>query len=269
MGLRRFQNFAVGALTAQRLNELVDAVARLQAQVDRARSTMPGVRQSILARITGAGTPTKRQGCNSSMTVVSYPFDEVVVRINPGGAATASTCVSYETIPDGLSSRRNAYLLALEDSPSRQQNDIVQAHLASTAGSNTSVDTQMVYMMQFGSASGVDRYTIIGASASGYTGRRVGGGDSDIVQIVNLYESNYYGALDSPQNPCAQLEARLIPAGSVVFGFTVGSGTTVYTCAPNAFTVTCQSCGGVAESMQQMYDSVGADSAVASRMLGG
>ena len=115
----------------------------------------------------------------------------------------------------------------------------------------------------------IDRYTITSATALGYTGTRVGGGGGT-VQIVNLYEaSNYYGALDPPQNPCAVLEPRLIPTGSVVFGFTVGNGSTVYTCAPNAFTVLCQGCGAVAESMQSMYDSVGADSAVASRMLGG
>ncbi len=86
--------------------------------------------------------------------------------------------------------------------------------------------------------------------------------------MENLYEtSDYYGALLGTQNPCATLTPGRLGPGDRVFGFTYGGQ--LVTCAPTPFSVVCQPCGGVAQSIEALYDAEGAEAAVASRMLGG
>lgn len=280
MAWRRFTQGSFGALSAKQYTEVQDTVQALAsvAGVSSGRAAL-GVRP-ILVRLKSKFGASPQEGAgsvsgSSRIRAQAYNFRQAHVRISDAGVVEVAER-DYGLASDPPSGGDDAQrLLAIDfgarDHPQNTLALIMPIAVDAGAGAVELPSRQGLYAIvqvigDDGAA--VDRYTITGASATGYTGTRVGGGGT--VQIVNLYEvSSYYGALDPPQNPCAVLEPRLIPTGSVVFGFTVGSGSTVYTCAPNAFTVRCQGCGAVAESMQAMYDSVGAESAVASRMLGG
>ena len=271
MNLRRFEQFQMGALNAARLNEMLDAIAALQQRVDMMPMAMEPTRETILARITGSGTALRTEGCEGGdgVSAVSYPFGEVTVSIKPDGNVTGSSCMSYEFVEDGIDNERGGVLIALEDVPSLEAGQVVMAHHCAGAVTFANESRQMVYVASTGGRPAVDLYGIIGESEFGrYEASLIGGPGSGSVLIDNLYElSDYYSALAEPQNPCAELQPRKLVTGDIVFGFKIGSRH--YTCAPTAFTVTCQNCGGAPQGIAALNAAVGAESAVAGRMLGG
>lgn len=271
MNLRRFEQFQMGALNATRLNEMLDAIARLQQRMDMMPAFMEPTRETILVRITGSGTRLRTEGCEGGdgVSAVSYPFGEVTVNIKPDGNITGASCMSYEFVEGGIDNERGAVLLALEEVPSLDSGQVVIAHHCAGAVTFANESRQMVYVASTGGKPAVDTYTIIAEAGLGrYQAVLIGGSGSGSILIENLYEtSNYYSALAGPQNPCAVLDPRKLIPGDVVFGFKIGSKT--YTCAPTAFTVTCQPCGTASQGIAALNDAVGAASAVASRMLGG
>lgn len=99
------------------------------------------------------------------------------------------------------------------------------------------------------------------------TGESVG----DSVFLYNAYEiegNNYYGALDPAfQNPCARLTPEPLRVGHWVIA-TQWAGSW-YAIAPSPFKVECMPCGTAPQGISALYDSAGAEAAVASKMLGG
>lgn len=280
MTWRRFTQGSFGALSARQYTEVQDTVQALAAAAGVSTASGALGARPILVRLKSkfGASPSEGSGTVSGSQRVkaqAYNFRQAFVRVSDSGVVEVAER-EYGTKSDPPaggddSMRMLAIDFAGADHPENTLAMIVPIAVDAGSGGTEMSARQGVFaiLQVMGSLPVIDRYTITSASALGYTGTRVGGGGGT-VQIVNLYESSsYYGALDPPQNPCAVLEPRLIPTGSVVFGFTVGNGSTAYTCAPNAFTVTCQACGGVAESVQALYDSVGAESMVAGRMLGG
>jgi hypothetical protein len=244
MSLRRFQNLQIGALTAQRMNELVDAVTRLQQRIDMMPTAIEPIRQTILVQITGSGIALRREGCEGGegVAAVSYPFGEVTVTIKPDGNITGASCMSYEFVEGGIHDGRGAVLLALEEVPSLNAGQVVVAHYCAGAVTVAEESRQMVYVAATGGKPAVDTYTIISSLDVGfYNAVIIGATGSGPTVIENLYETNdWYGAMAEPTNPCAELVPRALRPGDVVFGFTVGSNT--YTCAPSSFGVICQDC---------------------------
>lgn len=222
MTLRRFQNFQLGALNAQRLNEIVDSIARLQARVDRYTGEGEEVRRSILARITGAGVKSGgKDACGSgSIQAVSYPFQEVLLRITPTGSITASTCVDSESAEGGIRSSAGGFLVRFEDEPSLKVGSVVMAQLAPFAATGNADDKQMVYVALGGApAGGALRLGRVTSSmtAGVYTARFLGPGEQDEVEFRNIYEvENYYGAT-SASIECAEIMPKPIPVESVVW----------------------------------------------------
>ena len=236
MTLQRFQNFQFGALDASRLNQLVDAVMRLEQRVEQMSRRYEPTKDVILAQITGAGTKAGYDLCQGAMRCVSYPFQEVGLGIQRAGPIDAGTCVQPYQIEGGLSSTQGAFLLLIEKEPSLAIGDVVKAHLASRADVATAEDKGMVYIgTPIGKASAVVTGQVISASPSGYVMEIDGTGER--VDVLNLYESEvYYGALDE-QPECASLSPLPIPDGSRIWAFQYRSEW--FTCVPTPFSVTC------------------------------
>ena len=239
--LRRFQDFQWGPLNAVRLNELVDAITRLQQEVQGMQATAGRGKDMILARIDGDGFALRTGGRN--VPAVGYPFSEVGLAITPDGDTNGASQVSYENLPGGITSTGGAVLLAFEESPTMQEGDVVIAHYAPMIVAHADKARKTVYMVKTMPKPSVRLYEIVD------DGNGLGkylvvpdGESSPVTEIENVYEtSGYYGALDEPQNECAELVPRALRFGDKVFGFTVGE--LLYTCAPSAFGVSCQPCG--------------------------
>lgn len=238
MTLQRFQNFQFGALDASRLNQLVDAVMRLEQRVEQVTRQYEPTKDVILARITGTGTQAAFDACQRAVRAVSYPFEEVGLGIQKEGAIKSETCIETYAIEGGLSDTNGAFLLMMESEPSLEVGAVVKAHLASRSDYATAVDKGMVYIATPISApSAVVTGIVIGGPGAGseYTVRIDGTGERITVQ--NLYESEvYYGALDE-QPECASLSPLPIPDGSRIWAFRYR--TEWYTCVPTPFSVTC------------------------------
>jgi hypothetical protein len=217
--LRRFDQFQWGPLNAQRLNELVDAIVRLQQEVRLVQARHEPTKDVILARITGPGV--RAVGCERGLKVVSYPFLEVGLLIAKEGNIESETCVRTEPVSNPLSQQVGAYLLMIEDEPSLSDGDVVKAHLASRTDGGNAIDKQMVYI-------GTPRLARVDGNVELAT--IVAGGNAlydcllnetqEPIQAYNLYETqNYYGALDASVE-CATLSvSQPLPAGSVIWVF--------------------------------------------------
>jgi hypothetical protein len=240
--LRRFQEFQWGPLNATRLNELVDAITRLQQQAAQVTPTTERGKDMILARIDGDGYTLKSGGRN--VPSVGYNFTEVGLAITPDGDTNGASEVQYENIPGGVSTAGGAVLLAFEESPTMQDGEVVIAHYAPMIVAHSDRARKTVYMVKTMPRPSVDLYTVTGeATGLGrYSVVRANATDATEEEIENIYEtSGYYGALDEPQNECAALEPRKLRVGDTVWGFRISAF--LYTCAPTAFSVACQDCG--------------------------
>lgn len=261
MTMRRFQNFQLGALNAQRLNEIVDSIARLQSRVDQPQRTPEMPRGPMLVRIKGiygesvVGEPATGEG-TEVIPATAYLFEQVFVRLN-----RASGTVEIAERDYGLRSRAQEgqdEALTLVAIDPRPFSNIPPGSLATvypldidggTAGGAVP-DQQGLYMILRAfnpPVVAVYQITAQAAELGHYFGIPIPGAQPDIdygsepVEIVNLYETgNYYGALGQ-QNPCAQLEPRALGIGDIVPIIVFND--TYYTMAPVAFSSTCVPCG--------------------------
>lgn len=222
MTLRRFQNLQLGALNAQRMNEIVDAILRLQAKVDGAVSGGEEIRRTILARVSGNGVKSGGEdSCGSgSVRTVSYPFQEIFLRVNPVGDITAGTCVDSESTEGGVGSATGAYLVRFEDEPSIKPGTVVMAHLAPYASTGNADDKQQVYVVLGGTgAGGALRLGKVTESLGGglYKARFLGPGQQEEVEFRNIYEvEDHYGATTASIE-CAAITPKPIDIDRVVW----------------------------------------------------
>ena len=282
MGFRRFQNFQIGALTAQRLNEMQAAIERLQAKVDGLPSPAQDPRMVILARITGPGQRAgEEESCGaSSIRTVSYPFQEVFLRINPVGDISAGTCVDSESAEGGIGTDTGAFLVRFEDEPTLTAGTVVMAHLAPYASTGNAEDKQQIYVSLGGLAGGALRLGRVTASlgAGAYKARFLGPGQQQEVEFLNIYEvEDYYGATTASIE-CAAITPKTIPVDRVVWlqqvlGDTGPNATypdnSWVTLVPVAFDAEC-TCGPGGIAAQQVGEGVAlrdADAAIANIML--
>lgn len=280
MTLRRFQNLQLGALNAQRMNEIVDAISRLQAKVDGRTGDMEAVRDRILVRVTGQGVATGFDGCTQAIRCVSYPFTEIFLRIGESGNVTAGTCVQYD-IPDGaIASTRGALLLTFEDAPSLAVGSAMIAHLAPISLAGNADDKQVVYVASVPSSAGGELRicTLSEALADGkYSGTlNAEGSNGEEIEIENLYETqNYYGAAQVTLECAEIVTGQRLPIGSDVWAMKVGgrgarAGEWV-TMTPTPFGVDC-TCGELGQPLALMTGNADADAVAAgiiSRIMGG
>lgn len=280
MTLRRFQNLQLGALNAQRMNEIVDAIARLQAKVDGRASGLESIRDRILVRVTGQGVAAGFDGCTQAIRCVSYPFTEIFLRISGSGNVTNGTCVGYD-IPDGaIGSTSGAFLLTFEDAPSLAVGSTMIAHLAPISIAGNADDKQVVYVASVPSA-GSSELRICTLSEARADGKYAGtlnaeGGNGEEIEIENLYETqNYYGAAQVTLE-CADIVTGLrLPIGYDVWAMKVGgrgarAGEWV-TMTPTPFGVEC-TCGDLGQPVALMNGKADADAVAAgiiSRIMGG
>lgn len=239
--LRRFQDFQWGPLNATRLNELVDSITSLQQQVRQMQTRQEPGKDMILARIDDDGFTLQTGGRN--VPAVAYPFSEVGLAITPDGDTNGASSVSYENIPGGITSTNGAVLLSFEQSPSMKRDDVVIAHYAPMIVAHADKSRKTVYMVKTMPRPSMGLYEVVD-DGDGLGKYLVvpDGESSPVTEMENIYEtSGYYGALDEPQNECAELVPRTLRVGDKVLGFTVGE--LLYTCAPTAFGVACQPCG--------------------------
>lgn len=221
MTLRRFQNLQLGALNAQRMNEIVDAISRLQARVDSALGGQEEVRRTILARVTGNGVKSgEADQCGSgSVRTVSYPFQEIFLRINPVGDISAGTCVDSESAEGGIGSASGGYLVRFEDEPTLAVGTVVMAHLAPYAVTGNAEDKQVVYVALGGLAGGALRLGRVTQSLGNglYKARFLGAGTQQEVEFRNIYEvEDHYGATTASIE-CAAITPRPIDLNRVVW----------------------------------------------------
>lgn len=284
MTLRRFQNLQLGALNAQRMNEIVDAISRLQARVDRALGGREEVRRTILARITGLGVKSGGEDtCGSgSVRTVSYPFQEIFLRVSEIGDISAGTCVDSESAEGGIGSATGGYLVRFEDEPSIKAGTVVMAHLAPYASTGNADDKQQVYVILGGTGAGGSlRLGRVTASlgGGGYRARFLGPGQQEEVEFLNIYEvEDYYGATTASIE-CAAITPKTIPLDRVVWLQQVMGDTgpnaaypdnSWVTLVPVAFDAEC-TCGPGGIAAQQQYGAGvevrDADAAIANIML--
>jgi hypothetical protein len=217
MAIRRFQNFALGALTAARLNELADAIMRLEARVDRAERDVEPVRARILAWITGDGNTAGLDGCAGGLAAVSYPFAQIFLKIGTYGDINDATCVKYDIPEDAIRSERGAFLLKFEEEPSLSAGDVVAADLAPMTLGGNAEDKQLVYVVTgSGMAGGMQLAKVTESLGEGkYKGEFVGAGTE--VEFVNMYEvEDHYGATDASVE-CAVITPNPLPIDSIVW----------------------------------------------------
>ena len=279
--LRRFENFRMGALTATRLNAMIDAIESVQREVRQRSAEAMVARPTILCRIKGNGTPSK-ETC-SAPQVVSYPFEQVFLGRTPTGALTAQSCVSVDVAEDAISSGIGASLVEFSKSPNFENGDVVAAmhvHGALQAGVEPA---QMVYAICSPKvAKGEMRLARI-TQLTGprkYKGVVLGTQPAEEIEFVNIYEAEEYYGATTASIQCAQITPRRLSVGHVVWVQKVkgetGVGNTQYpdpvnvTCAPNAFDSVC-TCGPVtgAGATQMVTDAggIGADAAAASLIM--
>lgn len=217
MSLRRFQNFQLGALNAGRLNEIVDAIQRLEARIGRAETAVEPVRARILAWITGEGTKSGVDGCSGALEAVSYPFTQVFLKIGTFGDINDGTCINYDIPEDAIRSERGAFLLKFEEEASLTAGDVVAADLAPMALGGNAEDKQLVYVVTgAGVAGGMQLAKVTESLGAGkYKGEFVGAGTE--VEFANMYEvEDHYGAL-AASIECASISPNPLPIDSIVW----------------------------------------------------
>lgn len=267
--LRRFDQFQWGPLNAQRLNEIVDAIVRLQQSVAQMSVPEERTKDVILAVITGPGTSSSsaQERC---IPCVSYPFEEVGFVIDGEGEIKAETCVQVERVESGLTSARGAFLVTLESEAKLTPGTVVKAHLATRIAGLTAGDKAMVYIATPLVESAVFNAVITAVLPEDgkYEAGRDSEAESPIFALENIYEtSGHYGALDAPQNECASLTPRRLRVGDLVAVWRHDDE--YYTVAPTAFDVECLPCDTQAlQNAQQAPAPQGADF-IAYAMLNG
>jgi len=214
--LQRFQNFRMGALTAARLNRIIDAIEALQRDMRTGGARGAVARPTIIARITGDATITA-EGC-SDPRMCSYPFTEVFIGITPDGAITASTCANASHQPGLLSSAVGAVLVEFGGTPSFAKGDVVVAIHASHSLDPRQDTQQMVYVIaSAGAATGTMRLARITEVLGGskYRGEFV---DEDkTLEFINIYEEEeMYGATDADIE-CAEITPRRLDIDRTVW----------------------------------------------------
>jgi hypothetical protein len=279
MALRRFQNFSLGALNAGRLNELVDAIARLEARIGRAEKSIEPVRSSILVRVTGQGTKTSDDGCAGAIAATSYPFTQIMLSVSQEGAVTASTCISGAAPDDAISSQRKAVLLKFEDEPSLKVGEVVFAELAPYSVGNAD-DKAMIYVVTgAGVVGGALRIcTLTETLPDGmYMGEL--NGDREEIEIENLYETqNYYGAANVTLECASLVIGQRLPIGSDVWAMRLQGRPSEgqrerewITMTPVPFGVDC-TCGDLGQPIEAISGIADKDTMAAgiiSRIMGG
>lgn len=231
--LRRFDQFQWGPLNAVRLNELVDAITRLQQQVAQFVPTRERGKDMILARVASEGIRLQDDG--EGIKAVSYEFDEVGMSIVPDGPTGPNSRMEYAAIPGGVSSDGGAVLLCLDESASMNLGDIVVAHYAPMIVAHADRAKRVVYIVRESKGGSVVVCQVVGGGGTGYKCDIQGTGER--ITVENLYETaGYYGALDE-QPECAALSPLGIPDGSRIWAFKYAG--LWYTMTPTAFSVTC------------------------------
>lgn len=274
---RRFTEGRIGSLSARQYTEVQDAVRDLVSdlgvrsvdQLAPLRPMLVRIKQRLTTSTQGAGSVPGSNAVNGAV----YKFEQLFVRVTDSRIEVAKRDYGIES-RDPVSGNENDRAIAIDLTRDSNipQNTIVTVYPAAIdmgESRNAVAAKQSVFVVMNPPASdSIGLYSIVSSTGEGtYTVREVGQSGSTTETMINLYETNsWYGALDEPQNPCAQLEPRNLGAGSVVFGFRRGSG--LYTCAPTSWTVTCTNCGGVAEAtLAEAYDQSNAESIAASIML--
>lgn len=282
MTWRRFTSGNFGALSARQYSEVQDAVYALtQRSGVSSAIRRPSPDTPMLVRIKGiygqsvAGEPATGQG-TEVIPATAYLFEQVFVRFNRASGTVEIAARDYGTRSrQGEGQDESLTLVAIDPRPFSNipENSLATVYpLAVDAGDglNDVPDQQGLYMIMPTSLSGgIGVYVVLAAMPGGMYSVRPDDDTSGTTEMMeNLYETSaYYGALLGPQNPCATLTPGRLGPGDRVFGFSYGGQ--LVTCSPTPFSVACQPCGGVAESIQALYDSEGAEAAVVSRMLGG
>ena len=279
MTWRRFTTGSFGALSARQYTDVQDTVAALASRSGVSTALGGAGPSPVLVRLKAKfGASAAGAGSVAGSTRIlaqAYNFEQVFVRVSDAGGvevAERDYGLSSEP-PEG--SEDTLRLLAIDfagtDYP---ENTIVLAMpIAVDGGASLSQvpPRQSLYAILPTSAPvSVGVYTVLAAMPAGMYSVRASNDTSGATQVMeNLYETSaYYGALLAPQNPCATLTPRRLGPGDRVFGFTYGG--TLVTCSPTAFTVTCQPCNtSPASAVPEYEESVGAESAVSSMMLGG
>ena len=278
MTWRRFTQGNFGALSARQYTDVQDTVAALARRSGVSTATQGAGRTHLLARLKDKfGTSIEGAGSvagSSRIRAQAYNFALVFVRVSDSGAVEVAergyglSSDPAEGAPD--TQRLLAIDFAGTDYP---ENTIVMLMPIPVDGGDSLTQVparQSLYAILPTSAPvSIGVYVVLAAMPSGMYSVRASDNTSGATQTMEtLYEtSDYYGALLGTQNPCATLTPGRLGPGDRVFGFTYGG--TLVTCAPTPFSVACQPCGGVAESIQALYDAEGAEAAVVSRMLGG
>lgn len=268
--LRRFDQFQFGPLSANRLNQLVDAVIALQRKVEDQPKFDQPKRETIIAMVTGDGARLGSETCGDrSMPAVVYDFQEIGIRTEPQGPIGPSTCMVRSIPANGISNATNAMLVVFEDAPSLAIGDVVVCHRISESYISDGSSPKLVYVTSGRPAAAVQTYVIIGTKAGdaySYIGVREDFPGTGNETIINLYEqSMWYGAKDDPQNECATLVERRLRPGDLVFGYKIGDF--VYTCAPTAWTVECQPCGSAGVMPMNVMDTAPAKEMVAADIV--
>lgn len=231
--LRRFDQFQWGPLNAQRLNQLVDAVTRLQQQVQAIPSKTDRPKDRIMVRIEGEPVRFGERECVNGVIGVAYPFTQVEMAMPRIGDVDASSCLEVTVPTDAIASAKGHVLVVIEQAPSLEKGDIIPADRAPLSFA-AAADKQVMYVGQGKPAPQLVVCEVLG-----------GGPEYDCVipesgaqiAVENLYETAvYYGALDE-QPECAALSPLSIPDGSRIWAFKYAQQW--YTMTPTAFSVAC------------------------------
>jgi hypothetical protein len=278
MTWRRFTQGNFGALSAKQYTDVQDTVAALARRSGVSTATAGGARTHLLARLKDKfGASTEGAGSvagSSRIRAQAYNFAQVFVRVSDsGGVEVAERGYGLSSDPaEGAPETQR--LLAIDFAGTDYAEDTIVMLMPIPVDGGDSLTQvparQSLYAIIPTSAPvSIGVYVVLAAMPGGMYSVRADDDTSGATQTMeNLYEtSDYYGALLGVQNPCATLTPGRLGPGDRVFGFTYGG--TLVTCAPTPFSVVCQPCGGVAQSIEALYDADGAEAAVASRMLGG
>lgn len=278
MTWRRFTQGNFGALSARQYTDVQDTVAALARRSGVSTATQGAGRTHLLARLkdkfgSSADGPGSVEG-SRRIRAQAYNFEQVFVRVSDaGGVEVAERGYGVSSEPaDGAPDTQRLLAIDFAGTDYAEDTIVMLVQIAVDGGDslNQVPERQSLYAIVPTSAPvSVGVYVVLAAMPAGMYSVRADNDTSGATSTMeNLYEtSDYYGALLGPQNPCATLTPGRLGPGDRVFGFTYGGK--IVTCAPTAFYVACQPCGGVAQSIQALYDGEGAEAAVASRMLGG
>lgn len=250
--LRRFDQFQWGPLNANRLNQLVDAVTRLQQRVDAIPQAPVRFKDRIMVRIEGKPTTFGEQDCPQGIPAVAYPFTQVEMTIAEEGPVGTKTCLRISVPGNAISSARGALLVSTEAEPSLKVGDIVAADRAPITFA-AAEDKQVVYIpAKSGAAATVQLALVLAGEGGSYQCSLQSTGL--VVSVTNLYETQgYYGALEASIE-CASITPKPLPTGVLIWVFPIMADGDVagwMTMTPTAFDSIC-TCGP--DGISALYD---------------